>query len=424
MAITAKLKAKPKAKTSGSNTEHALLSPSSAKKWMGCPASLTVEKGIPNTSGAAAEAGTAVHHVSEIIINEYLRDETVIPATKFIGGTPLATAMRPSKVVFTDEMAKQAQAWADYVIQLIDSGWDVKVEMRSELSKILNAPDTFGTADLVAVTERTSGDGTHMLMVGDLKTGRHKVDVKNNFQMMLYALGILRKYRFIYDITVVRLVIFQPLAGGVSEWDISPEDLDAFAAKAKTAAGLALACYAKGKKKLVAADFIASADACQWCRFAEQCNAKTKMANATMNADLADTPSGIEMTLEELADAYNKLPQLRQHIATIEKAVYSRMINGDKVPGYKLVEGKGGARAWDEAATLSAIIKVIGTNNAGAIAQKLVMLSPTELEKAVPAATWLKLNKFVTRKPGSPAIAPEDDKRDEYNPVKDADLED
>ncbi len=43
-----KLKSK---NTSGSNQEHALLSPSSAKKWLNCPAALACEFGLPNESG-------------------------------------------------------------------------------------------------------------------------------------------------------------------------------------------------------------------------------------------------------------------------------------------------------------------------------------------------------------------------------------
>lgn len=49
--------------------EHALLSPSSAKKWLGCAASLACEVGIPNESGAAAVNGTAMHHLSECALN-------------------------------------------------------------------------------------------------------------------------------------------------------------------------------------------------------------------------------------------------------------------------------------------------------------------------------------------------------------------
>lgn len=52
--------------------EHALLSPSAAKKWLGCAASLACEVGIPNESGAAAVNGTAMHHLAECALREML----------------------------------------------------------------------------------------------------------------------------------------------------------------------------------------------------------------------------------------------------------------------------------------------------------------------------------------------------------------
>ncbi|WKW35306.1 hypothetical protein [Escherichia phage M01] len=81
-----------------------------------------------------------------------------------------------------------------------------------------------------------------MLIIGDLKTGRHRVEAKENKQLMLYALGVYRRLKRRYNITVVRLVIFQPYAGGASEWDISVEGLELFAKFAQKRALLALRC--------------------------------------------------------------------------------------------------------------------------------------------------------------------------------------
>ncbi|ECU4628515.1 DUF2800 domain-containing protein, partial [Salmonella enterica subsp. enterica serovar Dublin] len=57
----------------GNNDVHALLSPSGAKKWLSCSASLACEKDIPNTSGKAAVLGTAMHTLAEIHLNAYIR---------------------------------------------------------------------------------------------------------------------------------------------------------------------------------------------------------------------------------------------------------------------------------------------------------------------------------------------------------------
>nr|ADV36549.1 gp43 [Edwardsiella phage eiMSLS] len=416
------LKAKRKNKDrSGSNEEHALLSPSSAKKWLGCPAALTAEIGIPNPSNPAAEAGTAMHAVAEIMANNLIRDGESKAASEFVGGYPLHTPTKKSKgPKFTDEMAKMVQGYIDTcVAPLVDAGAEVYIESRVDLSRPLGAPNTFGTADLVAVTELT--DGSNMLIVGDLKTGRHPVDAKENRQMMIYALGLLNKYRFSHDITKVRLMIYQPFCGGVSEWDTSAEVIETFGKFAKDRAAKALACHAAGKAALKPGDFRPSADACQWCRFREKCNAARKFNEQIAADDLRDE-SGDEMTPEELAEAYAKLPALRQHIKNIESATYKALLAGTKLPGLKLVAGKDGNRTWSDEALVQLRLEQGGVTPDAMYTQKL--LTPTQAEKALPAGAFEWVEELITRKPGEPSIASADDKRPEYVPVNDDDLVD
>lgn len=422
---------------SGSNQEHALLSPSAAKKWLGCSAALACEFGIPNESGQAAVLGTAMHTISEIHLNRYIdgtarvleADEGcyVMDSGK---GSIVAKAKAPKDgVLITKDMIDQCLKYTDYCKPIIDAADYVKLEMRAELTQVLHpgyqTPEgeslsTFGTADLVAVMPRANGE--HMLIIGDLKTGRHRVEAKENKQLMLYALGVMRRLRRKYDITLVRLVIFQPYAGGESEWDISPEALEQFGKFAAVRAVKALDAFYKGKKNLKIADFKPSADACQWCRFAEKCTARAKSAvqigggQTASDSDLSDTESA-EMTPEQLKAAYDKLPELRQHIATIEKAVYSALHKGVKVPGLKLVEGNPGKRSWGDPEAVEAAL----SRKESRIMHKEVLLSPTEAEKAVPPEVWGRLSALVTRKPGQPSVAPEDDKREEWKAASDDD---
>lgn len=423
---------------SGSNQEHALLSPSAAKKWLGCPAALACEFGIPNESGQAAVLGTAMHTISEIHLNRYIAgtaraleaDEGCYVMDNGKGGIVAKAKAPKDGVIITKDMIDQCRKYTDYCKPIIDAADYVKLEMRAELTQILHpgyqTPEgeplsTFGTADLVAVMPRA--DGGHMLIIGDLKTGRHRVEAKENKQLMLYALGVMRRLRRKYDITLVRLVIFQPYAGGESEWDITPEALAQFGKFAAARAVMALDAFYKGKKNLKIADFKPSADACQWCRFAEKCTARAKSAvqigggQTASDSDLSDTAS-TEMTPEQLKAAYDKLPELRQHIATIEKAVYSALHKGVKVPGLKLVEGKPGNRSWCDPEAVEAEL----SRKESRIMHKEVLLSPTEAEKAVPPEVWERLSAMVTRKPGPPSVAPEDDKREEWKAASDDDL--
>lgn len=406
----------------GNNDVHALLSPSGAKKWLSCAASLACEKDIPNTSGKAAVTGTACHTIAEVHLNAYIRG-TALPLEREVGAYVLDEGKGQIKalispmngaVLITADMIEQVRKYTDYCKAIIDVATYAKLEMRVNLTEVLHpgyeGVETFGTADLVAVQELANTD-EHMLIIGDLKTGRHRVEAKENKQLMLYALGVYRRLKRRYNITVVRLVIFQPYAGGASEWDISVEGLELFAKFAQKRAVLALDAYKHGKKNLKASDFKPSADGCQWCRFSEQCAARTKTVNAALAEELEDDVA-LELTPEQLVAEYEKLPLLRQHIDKVEKAMAAALHSGKKVTGYKLVEGRPGNRAWKDA---DAVFAKYGT-----MLQKVVLMSPTEAVKVIPEE---ELKDFITRNPGAPCVTTADDKRPEWNQVSEEDLE-
>ncbi|AST15467.1 hypothetical protein QA035_gp21 [Salmonella phage vB_SenS_PVP-SE2] len=413
------LKAKDR---SGSNDVHALLSPSGAKKWLTCPASLICEKDIPNTSGKAAVLGTAMHSLSEYHLNAYIRG-TALPLERDVGAYVLEEGkgavkalIKPMKgaVLVTDDMVEQVRKYTDYCKAIIDVSTYTKLEMRVNLTEVLHpgyeGVETFGTADFVAVQELANTD-KHMLIIGDLKTGRHRVEAKENKQLMLYALGVYRRLKRRYNITTVRLVIFQPYAGGASEWDISVEGLELFAKFAQKRAVAALDAYSRGKKNLKASDFKPSVEGCQWCRFSEQCAARTKTVNAVLAQELEDD-FALELTPEQLVAEYEKLPLLRQHIDKVEKAMFAALHSGKKVPGYKLVEGRPGSRTWKDAKKVA--------SKYGIALMKQVLLTPTEAIKVVPEE---ELKDFITRKPGAPCVTTVEDKRPEWKNVTEDDLE-
>lgn len=459
---------KPKRKTqSGSNTEHSLLGPSGSKKWMGCPAALVVEKGIPNESGQAAINGTSMHTVSEVVLNRIIAGEKKLSAKTYKGcyvenegkGPVKAHPKAPKGgVLVNDDMVKQCDAYIDHWRPLLEVAEFVQLEMRADLTRILhpgfeidgNRVKTFGTADMVMVMKKT--DGTYMLIVGDLKTGRHKVEAKENKQLMLYALGLLRKLQTMYDITTVRLVIFQPYCGGASEWDITVEALEIFAKFASKRAVAALEAYARGKKGLTRADFRPSVDACQWCRFADQCSARAKAAIDTMTPptatddDLADeAPKATDrearkaarrakrgkkeeapgaMSAAELRKAYEGLDAMRQHIKAIESAVFKAVMAGDgESLGLKMVAGKEGNRKWaDESEVIEVFTKARIKRD---VMYKETLLSPTDAEKVLKdekPKVWAKLCDKITRAPAKPVLAPIDDPRPAWSEATDEDL--
>ena len=130
----------------GNNDVHALLSPSGAKKWLACSASLACEKDIPNTSGKAAVTGTACHTIAEVHLNAYIRG-TALPLEREVGAYVLdegkgqiKALISPMKgaVLITADMIDQCTKYTDYCKAIIDVATYAKLEMRVNLTEVLH----------------------------------------------------------------------------------------------------------------------------------------------------------------------------------------------------------------------------------------------------------------------------------------------
>ena len=85
--------------------------------------------------------------------------------------------------------------------------------------------------------------------------------------MMLYALGALRLFDSLYDITEVSMSIYQPRRENVSTWTISVDELNAWAENTlKPKAELAH----KGEGEYLPGSW------CQFCKAAVKCRARAE----------------------------------------------------------------------------------------------------------------------------------------------------
>jgi hypothetical protein len=96
-------------------------------------------------------------------------------------------------------------------------------EVRVDPGRRIGRCDFWGTADLIgADSER------QVLLVGDFKTGRARVDVRNNTQLMCYALGSLDLVDFTPERVI--LAILQPpvLGSNPAIWETNISELRTF----------------------------------------------------------------------------------------------------------------------------------------------------------------------------------------------------
>lgn len=94
------------------------------------------------------------------------------------------------------------------------------------------------------------------------------------------------------------------------------------------------------------------------------------------------------------------------------------LMNGEELPGYKLVEGKLGNRKWKDEAEVAATLANLYPMDQFTETR---LLSPSQMDKAIGKKKVAELlEDLIDRAPGAPTIAPETDKRPAYNRLAEA----
>lgn len=364
-----------------SNVNHAKLSASGSYRWLQCPGSIKAEEGYPDTSSDHAREGSACHHVGEQCLL------TGKNASEFVG-----QVIKEFDILITEDLANYVQMYVDYVRSL---GGHLMVEQRVNFSNIV--PDGFGTADAIVMVDDT-------LFIADLKMGKNQVVAENNSQAMLYALGVLNDYGFMFAPEKIVLVIVQPKNDMISEWEVPFATLNEFAVSAAKAARQALTKDAPR---------VPEEKACHYCKAKVECPALKIHIEKTIGAAfdcLNDLPSPDKLPLENISEVLKGKKLITSFLEAVEKFAMERLSNGESMPGFKLVAGRSNRTIADEDFAIR-ILHQTGYND-DQIFKPTALKTITELEKLMGKKEFaLTLGDVVVKPEGAPTIAPNSDSR-------------
>lgn len=371
--------------------EHALLSASSAHRWLKCPPSAVAAEKYEDTSSEFAAEGTLAHEAAEVVTRERLagRSPNMTNYTGWAEGTDR-------------EMVEHAHAYADYIQEHIKSD-DAVVLLEQRVDFSTWVPDGFGTCDCIIIQGDT-------LTIIDYKYGVGvPVSAVDNPQMRLYALGALNDFGFAYDVEKVETHIFQPRINNISDDQLTAAGLLAWGEKeVKPIAEKA----AKGKGKYMAGEH------CKFCPHAGRCRTLTRTCTEYVETHSLRVAVPV-LAPHEVAEVLAMEPLVALWLKRVKAQALSTMLDGGEIPGYKLVEGKLGNRKWTDELQVAEALKAAGYSQEDYTETKL--LSPAAMDKALGKKKAAELLAGLTdRAAGAPTIAEASDKRPTYNRLAEA----
>ena len=366
---------------------HAVLSPSSAHRWINCPPSAQINAQAPQTDTVYTREGTLAHAVAELKARKHFL--TGIGPKKYQS----AMARNRANELWQDEMDGYTDDYLDALKDIAAEYADpphVALEVQVDFSEYV--PEGYGTADCIMI-------GGTTLHVIDFKYGRGvEVSAKENPQMMLYALGALLDYMVIYDIFTVRMTIVQPrIKREPDTWELPATDLLAWAEEiVKPMAAMA----AKGEGEYAEGEW------CRFCAIRGSCRAR-----AAGNLALEDFGEKLppELTNEEVSRALALGARLQSWLSDLIEYALNTCLSGGEIPGFKAVEGRS-VRAWTDQDDAFNAARSAGVPEEMLYERKPVTLAA--LEKIMGKKAFAEaLSDYVTTPPGRPTLARADDRR-------------
>jgi hypothetical protein len=372
------------------------LMPSAADRWTTCPASprFVLENAdlIPaDLSSKFSQEGTTAHEVAAA----FLQDREPNPANC---PTPIDGDMR-----------MHGFDYAEYVQGLRAPQSKLIVEQKQELWFY---PGRNAVVDAAVINP----DSLHVI---DYKYGAGVVvSPVENLQATIYAYQIALPLNLPLDFPVT-VHIYQPRGRDAGDsaahvWETTIGDI---AERAGWIAARATVIQINNETKGNPLTFAPSEKACRWCPAKAFCPARqNEMLDGIEALDTIEPPKPLPLpaalSIEQLAAVLKHKDNIAKWLNDVEEYATNRLRDGNAVPGFKLVMSRGGNRYWSDPKKAGELLmKTTVLKPFEVIEQKTI--SPSAAEKLIGKKKFsAELTALITRNPGSPELAPEDDKRE------------
>lgn len=377
---------------------HATLSPSSAERWISCPASVLLAESFPEqTESVYAREGTACHELAEIRARwEILGKGTLKAHQAELKGWAKAYDLADDAI---GEMNEHVDAYIAFLRSRLAEVPDSQLLLEQRLPT--GIPNSWGTSDAVIVSPT-------VVESVDLKYGMGvQVSAKGNPQLRLYGVGALEAFGdLLGEVELVRLSVFQPRLHHVSTEELSATELRAWRDSLLPVAEEALKPGAR---------FGPSEEACRWCPVSGQCKAQMEWATAR---DFGLTPD--MMTEDELATALDAIPMIRDWCNAVENFSLNRAYSeGKPIPGYKVVMSGGKRSIVDPDGAIEALMLLGFPEEA---VSRRMPKTLGDLEKLLRRGMTV-LDPYIKKGEGKPSLVPESDPRNAIDPEGQAALD-
>jgi hypothetical protein len=372
----------------GWNAEQdAVLRSSGSHRWSLCPGSVRLCVGIPDSGSAFAAEGTLAHELAQICLERRL-DADDLPAPDGYADASDGADWG----VYPADMRRHVQTYLDWV-----RGYDgdPRIEQRVDMSNVV--PGGCGTLDFSAL-------GGDVNVIADLKYGVGvQVYAEHNPALMLYALGCMQTYGWLYDFDRDwELCIVQPRLGHIDTWRVSAADLIAWGEEViKPAAVAALnpdAALTPGEEQ------------CRFCTAKAVCRARAEANLAVAREEFGVLPDPDTLTPEEIGSLLHQLDELRRWVEDVKSYALTQAAQGDPAPGWKLVAGRS-LRRWADEAAAARKLRALKYKKADYIQESLISVAAAEKLLGGRKAAAPVLEGLTLKPDGKPVLAPEADKR-------------